>query len=72
MGRNAQRRRARRDPLGDLGRLLRRQGADATAGSVTFGWDPENPADRRRVRRISAAAKRAGYSPDLGEDDAPQ
>ena len=68
MGRNAQRRRTGGDPVRRLGELLQPLAVDAAPGHfVTVGWDPTNPTDRRRVRRIKRLADRIGYDVDLEE-----
>lgn len=72
MGRNARRRRTRRDPLSHLTTLLRRLDAQQHEHArITFAWDPDNPTHRRRARRLQAEAKRLGYPLDLGGPDAP-
>lgn len=71
MGRNAQRRRAAGDPIRRLTELLGPLAVDAVVGEhVTVGWDPSNPAHRRRVRRVKREAARLGYDVDLEDTDA--
>lgn len=69
MGRNAQRRRAAGDPLRHLAELMGPLAVERVDGShVTVAWDPDNPAHRRRVRRVKREAARLGYDVDLEED----
>lgn len=71
MGSNAQRRRTAGDPIRRLGELIGPLAVDAVDGEhVTVGWDPTNPAHRRRVRRVKREAERLGYDVDLEETDA--